>query len=151
MPCDTSLNQDVKAGVEKHVAMTHDLEQLDPRKFSLSTPQRGTFAFMQVLESVPSSERIIHNVRNVFKSLAIVCKANGTKVDGVGNKNVGVCYIPVLIKNSGEGGCRVRAKDGYRVNTFFVHVDAMQAAKVKLEDSAQANTGGNNNNNNNKC
>jgi hypothetical protein len=46
MPWDTSLNQDVKAGVEKHVAMTHDLDKSDPRKFSLSTPQRGSSAFI---------------------------------------------------------------------------------------------------------
>jgi hypothetical protein len=44
---DTFLNQDVKAGVEKHVTMTHDLNESDPRKFSLSTPQRGSSAFIQ--------------------------------------------------------------------------------------------------------
>jgi hypothetical protein len=46
MPWDTSLNQDVKAGVEKHAAMTHDLDKSNPRKFSLSTPQRGSSAFI---------------------------------------------------------------------------------------------------------
>jgi hypothetical protein len=105
MPWDTSLNQDVKAGVEKqHVAMTHDLDKSDPRKFSLSTPQRGSSAFIGVLESVPSSEGIIHDIKNIFKSLKIVCKGKCTKVDGVGNANVGVQYIPVLKKNSGGGG-----------------------------------------------
>jgi hypothetical protein len=42
MPWDTSLNQGVKAGVEKYVDMTHDLDESDPRKFSLLTPQQGS-------------------------------------------------------------------------------------------------------------
>jgi hypothetical protein len=74
--------------------MTHDLEEGDPQKFSISTPQRGSSAFMRVLESVPSSERIIHEVKNVFKSLEIVRKEKGVKVDGVGNSNAGVRYLP---------------------------------------------------------
>jgi hypothetical protein len=141
MPWDTSLNQNVKAGVERHVAMTHDLEEGDPRKFSISTPQRGSSAFTRVLESVPSSERIIHDVRNVFTSLEIVRKAKGIKVDGVGNANAGVRYLPVLIKKSGGGGFRVRAKDN-NGDSSFVHQDAMQATKVKLEDSAKKNCSG---------
>jgi hypothetical protein len=70
--------------------MTHDLDKSDTRKFSLLTLQRGFLAFMRVLEWVPSSEWIIHDVKNVFKSLEIVRTENGTKLDGVGNTNVGV-------------------------------------------------------------
>jgi hypothetical protein len=99
------------------------------------------------LESVPSSKRIIHDVKNVFKLLEIVCNEKGTKVDGVGNANVQVRYIPVSKKKSGRGGGRVREKDDYGDYTF-VHKDAtMQATKVKLEHSAQVNSGGNNNKN----
>jgi hypothetical protein len=61
---------------------------------------------MPVLESVPSSERIIQDVKNVFKSLEIIHKEKGVKVDGVGNTNVGVRYLPVLIKKSGGGGSK---------------------------------------------
>jgi hypothetical protein len=41
MPWNTSLNQDVKCAVDRHVMNTADSEEDDPLKFSLSTPKRG--------------------------------------------------------------------------------------------------------------
>jgi hypothetical protein len=41
MPWDTSLNQDVKCAVDRHVMNTADFSEDDPLKFSLSTPKRG--------------------------------------------------------------------------------------------------------------
>jgi hypothetical protein len=76
-------------------------------------------------------------------------KEKGVKVDGVGNANLRVRYIRVLKKKSGGGeegggGGRVGVKDDYGDDTF-VHADAMQATKVKLEHSAQGNSGGDHN------
>jgi hypothetical protein len=50
--------------------------------------------------------------------------------------HAGVRYLPILIKKSGGGGFRVQAKDDYG-DRSFVHRDAMEATKVKLEDFAK--------------
>jgi|Transcript_29455 hypothetical protein len=91
VPWDNSLNQDVHLSVDMHVAMTHDLEIGDPRKFDLSTPKRDTDAYCHILihpitEGVPSSKRIIRDCEKVLESMEIVRQAGGIKVDGVGNR-----------------------------------------------------------------
>jgi hypothetical protein len=89
MPWDTSLNQDVKCAVDRHVMNTADFSEDDQLKFSLSTPKRGARAFKRVLKGVPSSERIVHNVTKVIASMVIFQAKPGVLDQGVGNRNTG--------------------------------------------------------------
>jgi hypothetical protein len=89
MPWDTSLNQDVKCAVDRHVMSMADFEDDNPLKFSLSTPKRGARAFVRVLEGVPSSHRIIHDITKVIASMVLVQAKSGVLVQGVGNRNNG--------------------------------------------------------------
>jgi hypothetical protein len=90
MPWDSSLNQDVYAAVQRHVLLTLKLAVDDKQKFDLSTPKRGSSAYHRILEVVPSSERIIHDIDKVFESMLIVQKARGVHCHGVGSRNYGV-------------------------------------------------------------
>ena len=142
MPWDTSLNQDVKKAVEHHVNLTHELEENDPKKFSISTPNRGSSAFLRVLEEIPTSKRIIHDVKKVLVSLEIVRKARGRKVQGVGNSNYGKRHIKSKLKKSNNPtGKRMQAKDNYG-EAGWVHPDGREAAMVKMEESVVVACGG---------
>ena len=59
-------------------------------KFDLSTPKRGSHAYCRILHpvtgGVPSSHRILRDVDKVFESMAMVMKAQGIKIDGLGNR-----------------------------------------------------------------
>jgi hypothetical protein len=144
MPWDTLLNQDVKKAVKHHVNLTHDLHEDDPKKFTISTPNRGSSAFCRVLENIPTSKRIIHDVRKVFESLEIVRNADGKKVQGVGNSNYGRRHIkvrPKLKKSNNPTGKRTRAKDDYG-DGGWVHPHGKEAALVKMEESTVVACGG---------
>jgi hypothetical protein len=133
MPWDSSLNQDVHAAVQRHVLLTLSLGVDDKRKFDMSTPKRGSSAYHRILEVVPSSERIIHDVNKVFESMEIVRLALGVHCPGVGSRNYGVRHIKVEKKRSGGGGHRKKALDDY--DDMVVHSDAAYSVKVKTEDS----------------
>jgi hypothetical protein len=53
---------------------------------------------MRVLEGVPSSERIIHDVMKVIGLMVIVHSKSGVLVQGVGNQNNGVHHEPLGFK-----------------------------------------------------
>jgi hypothetical protein len=66
-------NQDVKCAVGRHVINAADFEEDNPLEFSLSTtPKRGSRAFMQVLEGMPSSDCIIHDVTKGIGFMVII-------------------------------------------------------------------------------
>jgi hypothetical protein len=46
---DLSLNKDTHEDTNRHVVLTHELAHDDPKKFDLSTPKRGSWAYKQVL------------------------------------------------------------------------------------------------------
>ena len=83
MPWDTSLKEDVKCAVDRHVMNTADFKEDNPLKFSLSTPKRGARAFMRVLQGVPSSGRIVHYDMKVVGSMVLVQAKLGVLVQGV--------------------------------------------------------------------
>jgi hypothetical protein len=85
MPWDTSLNKDLHDAEKYHVAATADFEKADPRKFDMTTPKKGTWAYHQVLQVYPLSERVVQDVEKVFLSLKTVRDAKGIKVDNMGN------------------------------------------------------------------
>jgi predicted flap endonuclease-1-like 5' DNA nuclease len=88
MPWDCSLNKDLKDAVMQHMCYTCHLPEEDKRKFSLSTPKRGSWAFRRILEhedGSPSSERILQDVRKVFQSMERIRKAKGSLIPGIGD------------------------------------------------------------------
>jgi hypothetical protein len=92
----------------------------------LSTQKRGSSAYHRILDFVPSSKRIIHDIDKVFKSTFIVKLALGIHCPGVGSQNYGVHHVPLEKKKSGGGGHRKKALDDY---------DAEYSVKIKVEDS----------------
>ena len=76
MPMDNSLHKDVDDGVRRHIAYTLKLKADDKKKFSLSTPERGSSAYHRVWNKdgyvdcgVPSSKRIIQDTGKFLRSL----------------------------------------------------------------------------------
>jgi hypothetical protein len=98
MPWDSSLNQDVHAAVQRHVLLTLALGVHDKRKFDMSTPKRGSWAYHRILEMVPSSDQIVHDVNKVFELMETVCLALGVHCPGVGSRNYGVWYVKFDLK-----------------------------------------------------
>jgi hypothetical protein len=135
MPWDTSLNQDVKCAVDRHVMSTADFLEDDPLKFSLSTPKRGARAFMRVLEGVPSSERIIHDVTKVIESMVIVQSKSGVLVQGVGNRNSGVRHEPLGFDVKAKNPSGKRKSSPHDYGGKWTHAAAQDALAIKLEES----------------
>jgi hypothetical protein len=129
----SSLNQDVHVVVQRHVLLTLKLAVDDNKKFDLSTLKRGSWAYHRILEVVPNSNRIIHDVDKVVESMLIVKSALGVHCPGVGSRNYGVRHIKVDRKRSGGGGHRKKALDDY--NDAVVHPDTKHSVKMKIEDS----------------
>ena len=141
MPWDTSLNQDLHKCVERHISLTYELSVDDKRKFDMSTPVRGAMAYKRILEYVPTSERICHDVNKVFESVDIVRKAGGKRCHGVGNSNYGKRHQPVMKKESGGARKRKLEKDDYGNKYGWVHPDAKKVAIAKMEHSLDRTEG----------
>jgi hypothetical protein len=94
---DLSLNKDVHEDTNRLVVLTHELAGGDPRKFDLSTPKRGSWAYQQVLQICPGSARIKQDSLKVFNSMEKVRKAGGILVEGLG-KNYRRRYENVRIR-----------------------------------------------------
>jgi hypothetical protein len=113
MPLDTSLNNNIHQKVEEHVLMTLEMDTTNAEKFDLSTPAKGWSAYRRVLETCPTSERIVQDILKVLRSLEIVRKKKGVRCAGVGNTNYGRRRELVLEKQSGGKNPRKQAFDDY--------------------------------------
>jgi hypothetical protein len=120
MPWDTSLNKDLHDTVKYHVAATAAFEKTDPRKFDMTTPKKGTFAYRRVLQVYPLQYCVVQDLDKVFVSLKIVYNAKGIKVDGVGNS---------------PGKRFVKSSASCDYGEKVLHDDAKVGNRVKLEDS----------------
>ena len=91
MPWDTSLNNDLHLAVKRHVLLTKEFETGNAKKFDMSTPARGTAAYLRILDpitgGVPSSRRIVQDVTSVLESMMIVYECQGTVVQGLGDRS----------------------------------------------------------------
>lgn len=87
MPLDCSLNKDLDDELWRHILYTRFLEEEDPRKFSISTPLRGSSAIRRVWENSVPNERIKQDVYKVLTALPEVYKAKGCIVPNLGNRN----------------------------------------------------------------
>jgi hypothetical protein len=126
MPWDTLLNQDVHFCVDRHVVATNDYPAKETRKFDLSTPKHAAWAYHRILKICLPSPRIIHDVLGVLKSMEIVWKGKGIKVDGIGNTNYGKRYGKV--KNDKSGRLRVCTLSTY----IYIRVSCATRFILKL-------------------
>jgi len=136
MPLDASLNKDVDDGVHSHIVFTEGLASEDPRKFCMTTPLKGSFAYRRVWNSpvivgvengvidpggTPSSKRIIQDIDKFTTSCMSIYKHKGTVVPGLGTRNGH--RNEAEAKNRGQvGGARTKKPDS--VSTKFIHPDA---------------------------
>jgi len=137
MPLDNSLNNDLHESNRRHIAWTSRLEIDDPRKFDLSTPIRGTHAYTRIWNDVcPSSRRILQDVNKVFTSMETVRKAEGVRVNGVGECHGG--GRDHRMTNPGRrGGYRPRTSDPMDYSSKWeIHPDTREARLAALRYSA---------------
>jgi hypothetical protein len=141
MPWNTSLNQDVKYAVDRHVMNTADFEEDDPLMFSLSTPKRGARAFMRILEGGPSGERIIHDIKKVVGSMVLVQAKSGVLVQGVGNTNMGGRHESLRFEAKPKNPSGKRNSSQVDCGGKWTHADAQEVLAWKLEDSRGVSSG----------
>jgi hypothetical protein len=130
MTLDNSLN-----------ALTTNFEDNDDRKFSMTTPNRGTSAYLRLWDgdlggSCPSSKRIIEDVDKCFRSMTIYHNNKG-------------CYSPELGDNPRHGhrektNSGLKKRGGKRTRdtvqnhtTVFVHPSSQHGIAVKINNSQQ--------------
>jgi hypothetical protein len=140
MPWDCSLNRDVNIGADRHIVATVDLDETDPKKFSLSTPVRGTHAYLRVLHpetgGIPTSGRIVQDIEKVLPSMKTIHEHEGEVVEGLGDRQGKrrreVAGTGTLFKAKEQrGGKRTRTVTQFK--DVWMHPDASAALVVKIE------------------
>jgi hypothetical protein len=115
----------VHAAVQRHILLTtlKLVTVTESQIFDLSSPKSCSSADHQILEVVPSSEQIIHDVDQVFDSMLIVRLASDIHhCPGVGSRNYEIQYTKVAKKRSGGSGHQKKKFDDY--DDAVVHPDA---------------------------
>jgi hypothetical protein len=143
MPWDCSLNKDLKNTVMRHVSYMCHLPEDDKRKFSVSTPRRGSWAFCRILDhedSSPRNERILQGIEKVlFQSMEKIRQAKGVLILGISDwKGRRVLQQHVSHINK-RGGKMVRQPEKDRV--YWIHPDAWPAYELKLQTSTDVHAG----------
>ena len=86
---DSFLNKYLHKAVDCHVWYTNPLHKLDPKKFSIATPKKGTSAYIRIFDTIggvaPSSERIISDTHDVLTSINYIVEAEGCIIPDVKN------------------------------------------------------------------
>ena len=158
MPLDASLNKDVDDAVHSHIVFKNVLDADDPRKFSMSTPSRGSFAYRRVWNcpaipgfdnsgvdnltvdnsGAPSSNRICQDIDKFTTSCRSIYENKGTVVPGLGTRNGhrNATVGRVTVQN---GGARVKKID--EVSSRFIHPDARLSRQHLLQDSKRRHLG----------
>jgi hypothetical protein len=148
MPLDNNLNQDLHMDVNRNVAATFWLEEDDNNKFSLSTPNRATSAYLRVWETVgPSPKRIIEDILKIIPSWLDIRENSGSyvgKVNRKGRRYNAQQQQEELSENRSKeknGGARPRklSRDDY--GNPRLHADAAVAMNEKIRASSQKKTG----------
>ena len=135
---DSNLNQDVHLSVDMNVRYTESYHKDDPRKFSITTPKKGTSAYLRIFDPgpkgiAPTSERILQDTSGVLEAIMIIIEQNGCIVDDM-NARKGKRRQTGLTKSSNLGGKRERKQklDDYG-HSFNIHEDAKACKDMKLE------------------
>ncbi|KAG9416880.1 hypothetical protein AC1031_001272 [Aphanomyces cochlioides] len=128
MPWDCSLNKDVDDSFHLHRVMTLALPSDSPYKFCSSTPGRLDSAYMRLIEAVPTSDRIITDVKKCFTDHILrIIEAKGAVVHGLGSRN-GVRYLSI----GGHGGLRQKCNPD---DDKWLHPHARLAREMQLSKS----------------
>ena len=138
MPWDCHLNQDVHLAHDHHVIITRHLSEDDPLKFSGSSPNRIAKSYTRLLapdESgiAPTSERIIHDIKEVVSSLKAIYNAKGVIIEGLGNRSGR--RFEMGSKGDKRGGARKRKTQQQLTSEFKdmpLHSDAQLADQMEL-------------------
>ena len=146
MPLDCSLLADLSHDLSRHVRMTKALDNIDPKKFSRSTPGRLSRSLRRLLwhswddaaeldfdaatGGSPSARRILQDIAKCMKDhiLAII-HAKGAMVDGIGNR-AGRRERPI----GRHGGLRTKLPAPL---PRWVHPHAVAAARAKVQLALQ--------------
>ena len=83
MPLDTTLFQDLKLSVQRHVIFTCNLPPNDPKKFTLATISSAKKAYLRILNGSPGSpepHRIVQDIEKTVNSMKVILDNNGTVV-----------------------------------------------------------------------
>jgi len=139
MPWDCSLNKDVLDGLNRHVLLTKDLPNDNPKKFSLSTPKNIDHAIKRLVfrstlndtGGIPSKERIEQDIlKCAGANILSIIEAKGAAIQGLGDRQ-GVRFI----RKGGHGG--VRPAKAIRKETRWLHDDALATLFHDLNQTRQ--------------
>jgi hypothetical protein len=126
----------------RHVCYTcHLLPEDDVRKFSLSTPHHGSWAFRRLLEhkdGSPTSKQILQDIVKVFENMEMIQLAKGTLIVGTDRNGRRALEQHVSGINM-HGEKRVRQPEKDRVH--WIHPDAHSAYALKLETRTALHAG----------
>lgn len=136
MPLDASLNKDIYAELDRHVALTFHLPDDDERKFSRRTPSEQDRGLRRLLDKkfgrtgggVPSSVRIVQDVEKFEDALVRIVEARGAVVQGLGTRDGHRKYVGAALK---RGGKRTKAEYVEK----WTHPDARAAVKTFIARS----------------
>ena len=126
--------------VDFHVRYTHLLHKLDLNKFSISTPKKGTSAYLQIFHPIdgvaPSSERITSDTYYVLIPIKYIVEAKGCiipDVNNVKNKQKGRHSEDWGSKDTNNGVKRVQmlVEDDYSTILKEKNVTKMHMAQRK--------------------
>jgi hypothetical protein len=140
MPLDCSLNKDLDDELWRHILYTRHLEEDDERKFSLSTPSRGSRAVKRVWKNSVTSKRIQQDVFKVLFSLELIREKNGTMVPNIGNHQGRRSLEAKAAKLNTRGGKRVRHVMRGGV-TRWIHEDARVPRQQMVQLSLKRHRG----------
>jgi hypothetical protein len=93
-PLDCSLFADLSHALTLHICLTEKMDKDDIRKFSTATSAKIEWAVDRLFSPAtaddvqhPSSDRIKGDIYKIQTSLRSIIEADGTMLDGIGNRN----------------------------------------------------------------
>jgi hypothetical protein len=137
MPLDNNLNQDLHTDVNRQVAATMVLDEDDERKFSTSTPNRLTTAYLKVWTLVgPTSKRIVEDVLKVIPSWEEIQQNNGGYVDKINRNGKRKAMASSALTSSSQktqqGGARKRILPEREYGDARLHPDAQTVLDERI-------------------
>lgn len=131
MSLDTLLNKYHDDGVRLHMSVTSHLDENNPKKFTMSTPKRGSSAYLRVWEVVPSLHHIVEDTNKLLlKAIRVITHHKGIAVADLGTHKG---HRSEGVRNLKNRGCRSVKGD----NSFnkWIHDDVMSVMSSCIDVS----------------
>ena len=130
MPLDCNLNQDIRACHHYHTQLTQHIPDENPLKFTSSTPKRMADSYIRLTHPdtgvIPSSDRIIEDIRRILVTLERVREASGCIIDETGRSGrrfeANDDDEEGLNRNDNWGGKRTKSDQ----ETYLAYLDAKE-------------------------